>query len=139
MSSATRAYLFAILVVGASLLLGALTSWAQGVLPDALASFANSPSGWTLLTALLVAAARPSLVGGAVLGVVSFVSLVLGYTIGSELRGLTYDPLFWVSSASSPGRSSAPPLRRSWAATSSGPPSARAHLRGCWWRTGSTA
>ncbi len=48
-----------------------------------------------MLTALLVAAARPSLVGGAVLGVVSFVSLVLGYTIGSELRGLTYDPLLW--------------------------------------------
>ena len=95
MSSAARTSVSALAVVGASLLLGALTSWAQGVLPDALASFANSSSGWTVLTALLVAAARPSLVGGAVLGVVSFVSLVLGYTIGSELRGLTYDPLLW--------------------------------------------
>ncbi|NPC98968.1 DUF6518 family protein [Nocardioides sp. zg-DK7169] len=88
--------LFSVLaVVGASLLLGGLTSWAQGVLPDALASFANSPSGWTALTALLVAAARPSLALGAVLGVASFVVLVLGYTVASELRGLAYDPLFW--------------------------------------------
>lgn len=82
-------------VVGASLLLGALTSWAQGVLPDALASFANSPSGWTLLTAALVAAARPSLGWGAVAGVLSFVALVLGYTLASEVRGLHYDPTFW--------------------------------------------
>ena len=32
---------------------------------------------------------------GAVLGVLSFVSLVLGYTVASEVRGLSYDPLFW--------------------------------------------
>ncbi|WP_322919382.1 DUF6518 family protein [Nocardioides renjunii] len=82
-------------VVGTSLLLGGLTSWAQGVLPDALAPFANSPSGWTLLTVLVVATARPSLGAGAALGVASFVSLVLGYTAASELRGLSYDPVFW--------------------------------------------
>lgn len=82
-------------IVGASLLLGGLTSWAQGVLPDALASVANSPSGWTLLTALLVAAARPTLPWGAALGGASFVSLVLGYTIASDLRGLFYSPLLW--------------------------------------------
>lgn len=85
----------AVLVVVASLLLGAATSWLQGVLPDALASFANSSSGWTALTAALVAAARPPLGAGAVLGVLSFVSLVLGYTGASELRGLTYDPTLW--------------------------------------------
>ncbi|SDE05399.1 hypothetical protein SAMN05421872_11424 [Nocardioides lianchengensis] len=84
-----------LLVVVASLALGALTSWAQGVLPDALASFANSPSGWTLLTVLLVAAARPSIAVGSVLGVASFVSLVLGYQLGSAVRGLTYDPTLW--------------------------------------------
>lgn len=88
-------FLSAPAVVGASLLLGGLTSWAQRALPDALASFANSPSGWTALTALLVAAARPSLVRGAALGVASFVALVLGYTVASELRGLTYDPVLW--------------------------------------------
>lgn len=90
-----RALSSALAVVGASLLLGGLTSWAQGVLPDALESFANSPSGWTALTALLVAATRPSLTRGAMLGVASFVALVLGYTVASELRGLAYDPVFW--------------------------------------------
>jgi hypothetical protein len=82
-------------VVPGSLALGALTSWAQGVLPYALASFANSPSGWTVLTVLLVAAVRPSLPVGAVLGAVSFVSLVLGYQLGSAVRGLSYDPTIW--------------------------------------------
>ncbi|MDP3892338.1 DUF6518 family protein [Nocardioides sp.] len=95
MSIRNRIFLSALAVAGASLLLGGLTSWAQGVLPDALASFANSPSGWTVLTALLVAAVRPSLAWGAAFGVVSFVSLVLGYTIVSELRGLAYNPMFW--------------------------------------------
>ena len=95
MSSLPRILSSAVIVIGASLLLGGLTSWAQGVLPDALAPFANSPSGWTALTALLVAATRPSLALGAVLGVASFVALVLGYTLASELRGLPYDPVFW--------------------------------------------
>ncbi len=90
-----RTFLSTLAVVAASLLLGGLTSWAQGVLPDALESFANSPSGWTVPMALLVAAARPSLTWGAALGVASFVSLVLGYTIASEVRGLTYNPVFW--------------------------------------------
>ncbi|SED24713.1 hypothetical protein SAMN04489844_4007 [Nocardioides exalbidus] len=85
----------AAVVIAASLLLGGLTSWAQGFLPEAVSSFANSPSGWTILTVLLVAAVRPSLGWGAVLGVLSFVSLVLGYTIASELRGLTYSPVYW--------------------------------------------
>ena len=95
MNPTRRLFSSTLAVVGASLLLGALTSWAQGVLPDALESFANSPSGWTALTALLVCAARPSLTLGAVLGVASFVCLVLGYTVASELRGLSYDPVLW--------------------------------------------
>ncbi|GAA5119815.1 hypothetical protein GCM10023339_34190 [Alloalcanivorax gelatiniphagus] len=94
-NAAARTARAASAVVVGSLALGAATSWAQGVLPDALASFANSPSGWTALTALLVAAVRPTVPAGAVLGVASFVCLVLGYTGASELRGLTYDPLFW--------------------------------------------
>lgn len=95
MSTVVRRVLTTLAVVAASLLLGGLTSWAQGLLPDALSSFANSPSGWTALTAVLVAAARPSLPEGAVLGVLSFVALVLGYTAASELRGLSYDPTLW--------------------------------------------
>ncbi len=78
-----------------SVVLGAVTSWAQGFLPDAWAPLANSPSGWAALTALVVMASRPTLRWGAVLGVVGFVCLVLGYTLGSELRGLTYNPMLW--------------------------------------------
>jgi hypothetical protein len=95
MSTLARGILTALAVVVTSLVLGGLTSWAQGLLPDTLSSFANSPSGWTVLTALLVAGARPSLVRGALLGAVSFVCLVLGYTIASQLRGFPYDPLLW--------------------------------------------
>ena len=43
-----------VIVVAASLVLGALTSYAQGLLPGPLRPFANSASGWTVLTALIV-------------------------------------------------------------------------------------
>ena len=95
MNAVARTSVSASAVVAGSLVLGAATSWAQGVLPDALESFANSPSGWTLLTVLMVVAVRPPVALGAVLGMLSFVSLVLGYTVASEVRGLSYDPLFW--------------------------------------------
>jgi hypothetical protein len=78
-----------------SLALGAVTAWAQGHLSDAWHPLANSPSGWAAVTALVVMARRPSLRWGAVLGTVGFVCLVLGYTLASELRGLTYDPTLW--------------------------------------------
>lgn len=84
-----------LLVSVLSFILGATTSYAQGFLPDALTSFANSPSGWTILTAVLVAVARPGPAWGAALGLGSFVVLVLGYTAASHWRGLTYDPVFW--------------------------------------------
>ena len=95
MNAVARTSVSASAVVAGSLVLGAATSWAQGVLPDALESFANSPSGWTLLTVLRVVAVRPPVALGAVLGMLSFVSIVLGYTVASEVRGLSYDPLFW--------------------------------------------
>jgi hypothetical protein len=83
-------------VLAASFLLGGLTSYAQGFLPDAAAPFANSASGWTLLTALLVAwSARDPRVRtwhAAVLGAASFVLLTLGYTVAADLRGYFYDP-----------------------------------------------
>ncbi|MDF9875076.1 DUF6518 family protein [Cellulosimicrobium cellulans] len=83
-------------VLAASLLLGGLTSFAQGFLPDAAAPFANSASGWTLLTALLVAWAardlRTRTWHAAVLGAASFVLLTLGYTVAADLRGFFYDP-----------------------------------------------
>lgn len=83
-------------MVTASFLLGGLTSFAQGFLPDAAAPFANSASGWTLLTALLVAWAardpRARTWHAAVLGAASFVLLVLGYTVAADVRGYVYDP-----------------------------------------------
>jgi hypothetical protein len=82
-------------VVLLSVLLGGATSWAQGVLPSELSSFANSASGWTVLTALLVFWSRARTAPAALLGAVSFVLLVLGYAVASQLRGLWYDPLFF--------------------------------------------
>jgi hypothetical protein len=82
-------------VVGLSFLLGGLTSYAQGFLPHSFASFANSASGWTVLTALLVFWSRARTAPAAVLGAVSFVLLVLGYTVAHDIRGYVYYPLFF--------------------------------------------
>ncbi|GAA4725642.1 hypothetical protein APR04_001141 [Promicromonospora umidemergens] len=83
-------------VVVLSFLLGGLTSYAQGgFLPDALSSFANSGSGWTLLTVLLVYWSRARAVPAAVLGAVSFVLLVLGYMVAHQMRGFVYDPVHY--------------------------------------------
>lgn len=78
-----------------SFLVGGLTSWTQGFLPDGLRSFANSASGWTTVTALLVFWSRARTGTAAVLGAISFVLLVLGYSAVSQLRGLFYDPLLF--------------------------------------------
>ncbi|MFF2268900.1 DUF6518 family protein [Cellulosimicrobium cellulans] len=86
----------AAVVLVASFVLGGLTSYAQGFLPDAAAPFANSASGWTLLTALLVAwyasAPHARTWHAAVLGAASFVLLTLGYTVAADVRGFFYDP-----------------------------------------------
>ena len=79
----------------ASFLLGVLTSYKQGVLPDAWRSFANSATGWTLLTVVLVFWARVSTRLAAVLGALSFVLLVLGYTAGAQLQSLSYSPVLF--------------------------------------------
>lgn len=84
-----------IIVAVVSLFLGGLTSFAQGFLPHGVTSFANSPSGWTALTAVLVFWSRLRAAYAAVAATVSFVLLVLGYTAASELRGLVYNPLLW--------------------------------------------
>ncbi len=83
-------------VAVSSLLLGAATSFAQGLLPDALAPFANSASGWTLVTVVLLTVVRVRPPVAAVLGATSFVLLTLGYTAASQLRGLSYDPVLFV-------------------------------------------
>lgn len=76
-----------LVVVGVSVLLGAATSFAQTFLPDALRPFSNSASGWTALTAGMVAACRARTKWSALLGVTSFAALVVGYQLMSTLRG----------------------------------------------------
>lgn len=68
---------------------------AQGFLPDALRPFANSNSGWTVLTALVVWLLRGRTTSSAAYGFAGFVGLVLGYTLVSQLRGLYYNPLLY--------------------------------------------
>lgn len=86
-----RLLVLLVLVVVAGAVLGAATSFAQTVLPDALRPFANSASGWTLLTVLVVGACRVRPAPSAVLGAASFAALVLGYWTASVLRGFPDD------------------------------------------------
>ncbi|MCE0536362.1 DUF6518 family protein [Kineosporia rhizophila] len=79
-------------VAALSFFAGALTSYAQGFLPDSLSSFANSASGWTLVTVLLIWSVRARPVLAAMLGAAAFVLLTVGYSAASAVRGLTYDP-----------------------------------------------
>lgn len=89
--SLARSISAGVAVLAASLLLGMATFHLQGVLPDAWAPFANSCSGWTLLTAVLVWLARPGVRAAAVLGAASFLLLVWGYTIAAPAyRPLTF-------------------------------------------------
>lgn len=85
----------ATVLLAVSIALGGATSLAQGLLPRALQPFANSASGWTILTALLVWTARRGLLLSAFLGAGSFVALVLGYSWVSNQRGFPFSPLFW--------------------------------------------
>lgn len=84
-----------LVVVIASFLLGGLTHYAQGFLPEPLSPFANSASGWTVLTAALVLWSRTHGWRAAALGTASFVLLVLGYTAVSQLRGYHYSPVLF--------------------------------------------
>lgn len=82
----------AAVVAASSLLCGAITFFAQGFLPDAVNSFANSASGWTLVTVLLLTGVRAGPAAAALLGATSFVLLTVGYAVAAQLRGLDYDP-----------------------------------------------
>lgn len=85
------------LVLTSSLLLGGLTSWGQSALPAPLAPFANSASGWTIVTALLLWRIRSSPGATALLGAIAFAGLTLGYGMISSARGFAFDPTFWVA------------------------------------------
>jgi hypothetical protein len=89
------------LVAAAALALGALTSYAQGVLPHGLAPLANSSGSWSLAAFLLAAIARDGRTAAAA-GPVALLMMVLGYDLGSLLRG--FDPslpftAFWLAAA----------------------------------------
>lgn len=92
----TRPLVRALLVVLAGFLLGGLTSYAQGFLPEAFSSFANSSSGWTILTVALVFWSRLRTGPAAALGTATFVVLLLGYSVAAQLRGYYYDPTTWL-------------------------------------------
>lgn len=88
-----------IVVLVFSLVVGGLTSPAQGFLPEWMSSLANSAGGWSMLAfvAVWLSRARPLL--GAVLGAVSFVAMVEAYGIVSLWRGFFLaDPLssMWI-------------------------------------------
>lgn len=95
-ASGLRAALVAALFVAAvSFVLGGVTSFAQGFLPDELESFANSASGWTLITAILIVIAKVRWRLAAFLGAGSFVLLTVGYAVAAAARGFYYDPLMF--------------------------------------------
>lgn len=73
-----------------------VTFFAQGFLPDAMTSFANSASGWTFVTVLVLAWARLPTAFAAVLGAASFALLTVGYSTSANLQGLFYDPTLFV-------------------------------------------
>jgi hypothetical protein len=91
-----RTWAWVAVVAGASLLLGVATFLAQGVLPDAFRSFANSASGWTVVTVLLLTRVRVRPAVAALLGATSFALLTVGYTAAARLQDLYYNPALFV-------------------------------------------
>jgi hypothetical protein len=74
-------------VLAFSLLVGGITSPAQGFLPESVNSLANSAGGWSMLAFLGVWLSRARPLLGTVLGAVSFVAMVEAYGIVSLWRG----------------------------------------------------
>ena len=94
--SSSRTWARAAFVAVVSFVLGAATFFAQGLLPDAVRSFANSASGWTLVTVLLLTWVQVRSAVAALLGATSFVLLTLGYSAAAQLRDLSYDPTLFM-------------------------------------------
>ncbi len=91
--------LVTLVVLAVGLVLGGATSYAQTALPGALLPIANSSSGWTVLTVLIVWIARRRAVLSALLGVVAFEALVEGYAIVSRWRGFDDTELLFLAIA----------------------------------------
>jgi hypothetical protein len=96
---AASAPLRALLVDGASLVIGALTRLGELVLPDAVESAANSTAPWALATFAMVAACRFGIRGSVALGAASFVAMDLSFYAAFVVSGAYYPRsflLFWV-------------------------------------------
>lgn len=76
------------LSVTAALLLGVLTAYAQGWLPDEFRSLANSAGAWALV-AFLLALLSPGASIAAASGAASLGALLLGYVVGSAAQHAT--------------------------------------------------
>lgn len=87
--------------VGVGLLVGFLTSFGQGLLPEVLSPLANSAGSWSLV-ALLLASLSPRRGFAVAIGVLSLLAMVAGYDLASLLRGFGVSlggSLFWVTAA----------------------------------------
>ncbi|GLY33362.1 hypothetical protein Kisp02_67270 [Kineosporia sp. NBRC 101731] len=86
-----------------SFVIGALTAWAQTVLPYSLYSLANSANAWVLVIVVLILRVRARPVPATLLGSASSVLLMFGFTAGLALSGEAYDPLLWTLSSAVAG------------------------------------
>lgn len=86
---------------GVGLLVGLLTSFGQGLLPESLSPMANSAGSWSLV-AFLLAGLCPRRGFAVAVGVLSLFAMVAGYDLASALRGFGVSlggSLFWVTAA----------------------------------------
>lgn len=90
-----------LLVASVSFLLGVLTAYAQGWLPEQMGSLANSSGSWALV-AFVLAMLTATPVAGSVAGALSLVALLGGYIVGAGLRDFpssTSLVVFWGAAA----------------------------------------
>ena len=89
------------MVASVSLLLGVLTAYAQGWLPEQVGSLANSSGSWALV-AFLLATLTTTPVAAGVAGALSLVALLGGYIVGAGLRDFPSSTsliVFWGAAA----------------------------------------
>jgi len=91
-----RIVLMGVSITAASLVLGGLTSLAQGFLPEGLSPFANSISGWTIITAAVIWFSQARWPWTPLFGALSFIALLVGYALVSTARGFDYVPTTWL-------------------------------------------
>ena len=83
----------------AGLVLGALTAFGQGQLPDSFRSVANSAGSWSLVAFLLALLGRTQL-RAAIIGALSLWALLagyVGYNLAVDVPSASSTVLFWVA------------------------------------------